>query len=103
MDFSAPSSLEVSPVALPRSASSPRPSRRGVFSLATVISLRSSFDQLLRDIHVGLCSYRRNIVENDRLSETWRLGQADISWDDVLEHLRPEVLSRVFRNLSREI
>src|ERR1700730_591401 len=102
MDFSAPSSLEARPV-LPKSASSPRPSLRGVFSVGTVVSLGSSFDQLLRDVHICLCPYRGDIVKDDRLSETWCLPQANISWYDILEYLRAEILSRIFGDLSREI
>src|SRR4029077_1706143 len=102
MDFSAPSSLDASPP-VPKSASSPRPSLRGVFSEDTVVSLGSPFDQLLRNVHICLCSYRGDIVKNDGLSETWCFRQANISRDDVLEHLRSEVFSRVFGDLSREI
>src|SRR6266576_3608531 len=102
MDFSAPSSLEARPP-VPKSASSPRPSLLGGFSEDTVVSLGSPFDELLRDVHICLCSYRGDIVKDDGLSETWCFCQANISRDDVLEHLRSEVFSRVFGDLSREV
>src|SRR5882762_3456168 len=103
MDLSVPSSLEASPVALPSSASRPLPNRRGVFSVATVVSLCGSFDQLLRDIHVGLCSDRGNVIKNDRLSEAWCFRQANIPRHDVAKYLGTEILSRIFGNLPREI
>src|SRR6478672_10625652 len=95
IDFSAPSSLDASPLVLPSSASSPRPSRRGVFSVATVISLRGTFDKLLRHVHVRLCADRCDIVEDDRLAEARGFCQAHVAWHHVLENLGAEVLSGV--------
>src|SRR5690349_17756119 len=103
IDFSAPSSLVASRVALPRSASRPRPRRRGVFSLATVISLRGSFDQFLGDIHVGLSPDRGNVVQYDRLPETWGFRKPDVPGDDAIEYLRAEIFARIVGNLPGKV
>src|SRR3954470_20299310 len=103
MDFRDPSSLDSKPVVLPSSASRPRPSRRGVFSVATVISLRGAFDEFLGDVQVSLSSDRGDVVENDRFAEAWRLREADVTRHHVLEDLGPEILSGILRDLSRQI
>src|SRR3981081_2124016 len=88
IDLSAPSSVEARPPAVPRSASSPLPSRLGVFSVATVFSLRASLDQFLGDIHISLRAARGRIVQNDRLSEARCFRESDISGYYAVEYLR---------------
>src|SRR6186997_2211266 len=103
IDLSAPSSLVARPVALPRRASSPLPSRRGVFSVATVISLAGAFDQLLRNVHVCLCPDRCHIVQDDWLAKARSFCEPHISWDNTLENLGTEILPGIFSNLAREV
>ena len=42
------------------------------------------------------------VVEYYRLTVTWRLGQADVSWDDRFEDLRAKIAPKVGGDLLRE-
>src|SRR4029077_1947875 len=59
-------------------------------------------DNLLGELCIAFRPLTVYVIENNRITETWRLRKAYIAWDDALEDLRPKETSQIGRHLFRE-
>src|SRR5215204_597550 len=68
-----------------------------------LVSATFAGKELVGNRDVCLCTDALDIVQDDRLAETGRFGEAHIAWDDSLEDLSAEVLARVGSYLAGQI
>ena len=73
------------------SASSPRPS-----------AFLGIGDHLPGELRVALRPFAVHIIENNRLTKTWRLGQADIPGNYRLKYLVPEKSAQIRSDLASQ-
>src|ERR1700690_1157361 len=57
---------------------------------------------LLGELGVPFCAPAMYIIENNRLTKTWRFRQANIPWDYALENLGPKKTAQIRRHLPGE-
>src|SRR5271154_3243076 len=57
---------------------------------------------LLCELCVALGPFAVDIIENNRLTEAWRLGEPDVSRNHCLEHLGPEETPQICSDLARQ-
>src|ERR1700722_16956523 len=57
---------------------------------------------LLCELCVALGPFTVDIIENNRLTETWRFGQPNVSRNHCLENLGPEKTPQIRSDLARQ-
>ena len=58
-------------------------------------------DDLLGELGVPLGALAVDIIENNRLTKTWRFGKAHIARNDALKNLRAKETAKIGGNLPR--
>src|SRR5262249_46315134 len=61
-----------------------------------------SYD-LLSKFQIALCSFRANVIDQDRLAVAWGLRQTDVARNDRLEDLVAKKIPQVLRDLVSQV